>query len=77
MYEVPPPLEETPQIAKVLGSEVKARHSVPSESCTYYFGYLNQGSSGKKIPEQCLTCGKTIECMLSKEKSDTAKEVRK
>jgi hypothetical protein len=73
MHEVPPSSEENPQIATVLGNEVKAKHSVSSEFCIYHFGYLNEGSRDKKIPEQCLTCGKTIECMLFKEKSETAK----
>lgn len=34
--------------------------------CPYYFGYLNQRSKGEEIPEECLTCKKIVQCMLTK-----------
>jgi hypothetical protein len=47
--------------------------------CTHYFGYLSDRSKLDEIPEDCMTCEKTIECMLYElMKSDTAvKEIRK
>ncbi|MEM2971570.1 MAG: hypothetical protein QW270_04010 [Candidatus Bathyarchaeia archaeon] len=32
--------------------------------CTHFFGYLSKRSAKDKIPEECLTCGKIVECML-------------
>jgi hypothetical protein len=31
--------------------------------CAHYFGYV---SSGEKIPEDCLTCSKLLNCLTSK-----------
>ncbi|MGQ9551832.1 MAG: hypothetical protein ACUVUE_05330 [Candidatus Bathycorpusculaceae bacterium] len=46
--------------------------------CKHYLGYLSERSQGEEIPEYCITCEKTLECMLSKLKSDSAtKEIRK
>ncbi len=45
----------------------------------HYLGYLSVRSKGEEIPEECMTCEKTIECMFFKlNKSDRAiKEIRK
>ncbi len=45
----------------------------------HYLGYLSERSKGEEIPEECMACKKTIECMLFKlNKSDRAiKEIRK
>lgn len=32
--------------------------------CTHFLGYLKQRSKGAAFPEECLTCSRTIECML-------------
>lgn len=32
--------------------------------CTHSFGYLSKRSAKEKIPEECLTCEKIVECML-------------
>ncbi|MEM2994997.1 MAG: hypothetical protein QXI91_03130 [Candidatus Bathyarchaeia archaeon] len=32
--------------------------------CTHSFGYLSKRSSKEKIPEECLTCERIVECML-------------
>jgi hypothetical protein len=47
--------------------------------CAYHFGYLSERAKGKEIPEECMTCLKTVECMLWKlKKSNTAvKEIKK
>jgi len=47
--------------------------------CAYHFGYLSERSKGEETPDKCVTCEKTVECMLWKlRKSDTAiKEIMK
>jgi hypothetical protein len=38
--------------------------SAKSQGCTHFLGYLSQRSSKEKIPEECMMCGKIVECML-------------
>ncbi len=38
----------------------------PILTCSNYFGYLSQISPGKDTPDQCLMCGRLLECKLSK-----------
>ncbi len=37
--------------------------SKPQE-CQHYMGYLSKRSRTEKIPEECITCPKIVECML-------------
>ncbi|MEM1539366.1 MAG: hypothetical protein QXW82_01250 [Candidatus Bathyarchaeia archaeon] len=37
--------------------------------CPHYFGYLRERPREEGIPEECLTCEKVVECMLSELKS--------
>ena len=39
-----------------LGNNVKCKHS---------FGYLKKRAKNTPIPDECLTCNKMIECMIS------------
>jgi len=59
--------EEQIAQAKEKNPETKLTHLAFSkaEKCSHHFGYLNQRSKGQKIPEECLTCQKVIECMRS------------
>jgi hypothetical protein len=42
----------------------KADH--PSESkCSYHFGYLSEKNKNEIIPETCVECPRSIDCMLS------------
>jgi hypothetical protein len=34
------------------------------QGCSQYFGYLGKRSSKEKIPEECMTCEKIVQCML-------------
>jgi len=47
--------------------------------CQYSFGYLGERESGEGIPEECVECEKSIECMLRKEdySPNAAKEIKK
>jgi len=47
--------------------------------CQYWFGYLGQKENGERIPNECIECEKSIECMLKKEAYSTkaVKEIKK
>jgi hypothetical protein len=38
-------------------------------ACGKWFGYLNSRGREEKIPEECIICQKSIECMLQEDKS--------
>lgn len=40
--------------------------SLTEDKCGYHFGYLSQRSRKEKIPEECMTCEKIVQCMLKK-----------
>jgi hypothetical protein len=44
----------------------KAGFAISSSTCKRYFGYLSQRDKGAAMPDECLTCGKMIDCMFSK-----------
>ncbi len=44
----------------------KEGFTVSSSTCKRYFGYLGQREKGAAMPDECLTCDKTIDCMFSK-----------
>jgi len=33
--------------------------------CQNWFGYLNQKEKSEPIPQECVECGKAVECMLN------------
>lgn len=39
--------------------------------CQYWFGYLGIRESGESIPEECIECEKSIECMLKQKTYST------
>ena len=47
--------------------------------CQYWFGYLGERESGEGIPEECVECERSIECMLKKEdySTEAVKEIKK
>ncbi|MEM3626666.1 MAG: hypothetical protein QXZ25_01425 [Candidatus Bathyarchaeia archaeon] len=38
--------------------------------CPHSFGYLSQRRKGEKIPDECITCEKLLDCMLSEVKGE-------
>ena len=40
--------------------------TVSSSACKNYFGFLSQRPKGTPIPEECLTCERMLDCMVSK-----------
>ena len=55
------------------------KSSKSSSECEYGFGYLSQRDKGEAIPETCVECPKSLDCMLSRiyEKDQSAKETKK
>lgn len=47
--------------------------------CQHWFGYLGQRASGEGIPDECIECEKSVECMLEKEaySPEAVKEIKK
>lgn len=44
--------------------EKSVRSPTPRNECSHFFGYLSKRSSKDKIPEECMVCGKVVNCML-------------
>jgi DNA-directed RNA polymerase subunit RPC12/RpoP len=34
------------------------------EKCAHFFGYLNKREKNTPFPDECLTCTRTVECLL-------------
>jgi len=45
-------------------NEEKSTLSKPQSGCAHYFGYLSERSAKGKIPDECMICGKIVQCML-------------
>ena len=53
---------DTPTEQPITSEETANRKSI--SGCQYYFGYLGQREKGKGIPNSCLDCAKSLDCML-------------
>jgi hypothetical protein len=40
--------------------------TVSESACKHHFGFLNQRAKGVATPEECFTCEKMLDCMVSK-----------
>jgi hypothetical protein len=61
------PFEKETEINRaIVTSSPKKPPKVSSEAqgCSHHFGYLSQRTSKEKIPEECMTCEKIVQCML-------------
>lgn len=73
-----PALIQNPQ--SVIVEEAKEEANPDSiDKCSYYFGYLNQRTKGETIPEECVECPKSIECLMSEvdNSKESLKEIKK
>jgi hypothetical protein len=63
---------------KSIGKEDKVNH-LSDQVCKFYFGYLGKREKGEGIPETCLECNKSLDCMLSEyyKSEDTVAEIKK
>jgi len=35
-----------------------------TNECKHYFGYLSERTKKEVLPEECMLCGKIVQCML-------------
>jgi len=58
--------KETRSEQPIIYSKKKAlaEPSPKVQGCTHHFGYLSNRSVKDKIPEECMTCEKIVQCML-------------
>jgi len=69
-------------VSATVQQETKAQTnavSVPSSDCQYGFGYLRQREKGEGIPDTCIECSKSLDCMLSEyyKAEKSVKEIKK
>lgn len=58
---------EKPKITEVSLEPDELRQAESSskvQGCTRQFGYLSKRPSKEKIPDECITCEKIVQCML-------------
>jgi hypothetical protein len=52
--------------------EATQQTSTETITCSHHLGYLSHRPKTEKMPEECLTCPKILECMLSELKGKSA-----
>ena len=52
------------QIPRTVSVDTSKSSSSPT-GCQYGFGYLRQREKGEVIPDSCIECEKSLDCMLS------------
>jgi hypothetical protein len=68
------------QTVQTLKSDITGDNSKTAKSpgCQYYFGYLGNRQKNESIPETCLDCPNSLDCMLSKhELRNSVQEIKK
>jgi hypothetical protein len=60
-------------------SDTDKNNSHSASSCPYGFGYLSQREKGVNIPNTCIECPDSLDCMLSEyyKKEENVKEIKK
>jgi hypothetical protein len=54
---------------KINNADFEIKHVKNSEkpaACQYHLGYLSERTSKQQIPDDCLVCKDSVECMLRK-----------
>jgi len=62
-------LKEEIELKESEGTRIHFREETPTippktQDCQHHMGYLSKRSKNDKIPEECMTCPKIVECML-------------
>ncbi|MGB9854487.1 MAG: hypothetical protein ACPLRY_06765 [Candidatus Bathyarchaeales archaeon] len=57
------PLDEK-EIEISVKTDKTAQSAVETNECKHYFGYLSERTKKEGLPEECLLCGKIVQCML-------------
>jgi hypothetical protein len=60
----PPEPTEIPQPQQITTAEFEKTEE-PLRSCQYHFGYLSHREAGAGIPDTCIECPDSLNCMLS------------
>ena len=42
------------------------RSTAEIDECKHFFGYLSERTKKEELPEECMLCGKIVQCMLKK-----------
>ena len=72
-----PQSKQTDQTLKPVITEDNQK-TTESSGCQYYFGYLGNRQKNEAIPETCLACPNSLDCMLSKHKlTNSVQEMKK
>jgi len=58
--------EENPVKNETIKGQISKERVENPQVCNHYLGYLSERIQKEKIPEECLICKYTIECMLKK-----------
>ena len=68
---------QTPTPKSIVKEEKEGNPS--DQVCRYYLGYLSQRDKGEGIPETCVECNKSLDCMLSEyyKSENTVAEIKK
>ncbi len=64
---------------QTMKKEDEALDTTSNNGCSFYFGYLSEREKGEGIPNTCVECSKSIDCMLSKvhKSNESVKEIKK
>jgi hypothetical protein len=64
---------------KPVENKTQVSDSTSGNSCGYHFGYLSERDKGEAIPNACVECSKSLDCMLSKvhQSIDSVVEIKK
>jgi hypothetical protein len=67
-----------PQVLKTKNAEQNEGKS-SDQTCRYYLGYLSQRDKGEGIPDTCVECNRSLDCMLSEyyKSQNTVAEIKK
>jgi len=66
--------KEVDRMKQVLHGTLKKVASA-AHVCPHHLGYLNSFPKGKPIPDECMGCSDTFECLAHKEKRRKRKKV--
>ncbi|MGB9959007.1 MAG: hypothetical protein ACPLKQ_00585 [Candidatus Bathyarchaeales archaeon] len=47
-------------------ADKKIQPAAETDECKHYFGYLSERTRKEGLPEECMLCGKIVQCMLKK-----------
>jgi hypothetical protein len=53
-------------------AEDKASELNLKTQCVRNFGYLSERSKGEEIPDECMTCGEMLDCMVKPSKKESS-----